>query len=102
MYKQPEPERDDTLFSGLNRDMKSQKKQVNNSNLGVKENPLRLNMRKTVNQKVTRKLIVFEISFSRMNSVVHLEYFFQFILLHTNPSKSFLIRRRGFEMEVLR
>lgn len=78
MYKQPRPERDDTQFGALNKDMKSQKKQVNNSNPGVKENLLRLKMRKTVNQKVTRKFTVLGISFFffRMNIVVHLEYFF--------------------------
>lgn len=90
MYKQAEAERDSTLFTALSRDMKSQKKQINNSNLGVKENPLRLNMRKTVNQKVMRRENVFEIPFFRMNSVVHLQYFFQLLLLHTNPSKHFL------------
>lgn len=36
MYKQPEPERDDTLLTALTRDMKSQKKQINTSNAGVK------------------------------------------------------------------
>ena len=73
MYKQPEPERDNALITALHRDKKSQKEQVNNSTPRVKENPLRLNMRKTVNQKVMRKLNVFEVSFFRMNSVVNLQ-----------------------------